>query len=63
MPPKYGNKKSKSKQKMKNMTNEQHEMFVKAEKDGLITKKQHMALPPQLLEAIIKSKKKSKKKK
>ncbi len=61
MPPKYGNKKSKS--KMKPMTKEQHEMFVKAEKDGLITNKQHMALPPQLLEAIIKSKKKPKKKK
>lgn len=49
--------------KMKPMTKEQHEMFLKAEKDGLITKKQHMSLPPQLLEAIIKSKKKTKKKK
>tara|TARA_R100001509_G_scaffold37491_2_gene20226 strand:- start:7845 stop:8048 length:204 start_codon:yes stop_codon:yes gene_type:complete len=67
MPSHYGDKKSKSKSKskmkMKPMTKEQHEMFLKAEKDGLITKKQHMSLPPQLLEAIIKSKKKTKKKK
>ena len=63
MPPKYGKKKPKS--KMKPMTKEQHNKFKKAVADGLISEKQHNALPPQLLEAIIKSKskKKSKKKK
>jgi len=45
------------------MTKAQHERFLKAEKDGLISKKQHNALPPQLLEAIIKSKTKPKRKK
>lgn len=43
------------------MTKEQHSKFLKAVKDGIITKKQHEALPPKLLEAIIKSKSKSKK--
>ena len=45
------------------MTKEQHDRFNKAVKDGLISQKQHNALPPQLLEAIIKSKKGGKKKK
>lgn len=51
------------------MTKEQHEKFKKAVKEGKLTQKQHDNLPPQLLEAIIKSKnkgtksKKSKKKK
>ena len=45
---------------MKKMTKEQHDRFLKAEKDGLISRKQHNSLPPQLLEAIIKSKMKKK---
>ena len=53
----------KKKSGMKPMTKEQHERFLKAEKDGLISKKQHNSLPPQLLEAIIKSKMKGGKKK
>ena len=48
---------------MAKMSKSQHEKFIKAEKDGLITRKQHNSLPPQLLEAIIKSKTKAKKKK
>ena len=48
---------------MAKMTKSQHEKFLKAEKDGLITRKQHNSLPPHLLEAIVKSKTKSKKKK
>jgi len=43
---------------MKPMTKQQHDKFLKAEKDGIITRKQHNSLPPQLLEAIIKKKKK-----
>jgi hypothetical protein len=42
---------------MKPMTKAQHTKFLKAEKDGLITKKQHNSLSPALLEAIIKKKK------
>lgn len=45
----------------KPMTKEQHAKFKKAVKDGVITKTQHDKLPPNLLEAIIKSKSKSKK--
>ncbi len=45
------------------MTKAQHEKFKKAVKDGLLTKKQHDNLPANLLEAILKSKMKSKKKK
>ena len=63
MPKHYGDKKSKPKGKgkaktptMKNMTEAQHKSFLKAEKEGLITKKQHEKLPPHLLEAIIKKK-------
>jgi len=54
---------------MKEMTKAQHDKFNKAVKEGKLTQKQHDKLPPQLLEAIIKSKskgtksKKSKKKK
>lgn len=65
MPSHYGDKKNKPMKKkktgMKPMTKEQHEKFLKAEKDGIITKKQHNSLPPQLLEAIIKSKTSTKK--
>ena len=53
----------KMKPKMKPMTKEQHKMFLQAEKDGIITKKQHNSLPVHLLEAIVKSKTKAKKKK
>ena len=53
----------KNKPMSEKMTKAQHERFLKAEKDGLISKKQHNALPPQLLEAIIKSKTKPKRKK
>ena len=63
MPYHYGDKKSSKKSGMKPMTKKQHESFLQAEKDGLITKKQHNSLPVHLLEAIIKSKKKSMKKK
>lgn len=41
------------------MTKEQHEKFSKAVKEGILTQKQHDNLPAQLLEAIIKSKKKN----
>jgi len=60
MPSHYGDKKSGKKKKsgMKPMSKKDHEMFLKAEKDGLITKKQHNSLPPQLLKAIIKKKSK-----
>jgi hypothetical protein len=64
MPSHYGDKKPmKKKNGMKPMTKAQHEKFLKAEKDGLITKKQHNSLPVHLLEAIIKSKMNGKKKK
>jgi hypothetical protein len=46
---------------MKPMSKAQHSKFLKAEKDGLITKKQHNSLSPALLEAIIKKKKGGKK--
>ena len=49
----YGGGKSKV---HKNMTKEQHTRFNKAVKDGLLTQKQHDALPPALLEGILKSK-------
>jgi len=45
---------------MKEMTKAQHDKFTKAVKNGLLTQKQHDNLPPALLEAIIKSKSKSK---
>ena len=48
---------------MKEMTKEQHEKFKKAVKEGKLTQKQHDNLPPQLLEAILKSKTKKKPKK
>lgn len=51
----------KKKPKMKPMTKEQHAMFLQAEKDGIITKKQHQNLPAHLLEAIVKKKRGSKK--
>jgi hypothetical protein len=55
--PKHTKPKSKKKTGMKPMTKAQHTKFLKAEKDGLITKKQHNSLSPALLEAIIKKKK------
>jgi len=55
--------KPKKKTGMANMSKTQHDKFLKAEKDGLITKKQHNSLPVHLLEAIVKSKTKPKKKK
>ena len=64
MPSHYGDTKPKSKAKkggMKPMSKAQHSKFLKAEKDGLITKKQHNSLSPGLLEAIIKKKKGGKK--
>ena len=67
MPSHYGNGNSKPKSKakkktgMKPMSKAQHSKFLKAEKDGLITKKQHNSLTPALLEAIIKKKKGGKK--
>ena len=62
MPSHYGNGNSKPKSKakkggMKPMSKAQHSKFLKAEKDGIITKKQHQTLSPGLLEAIIKKKK------
>ena len=61
MPSHYGSKggmgkKKKKKSGMAPMTKKAHEMFLKSEKDGVITKKQHNSLPPQLLKAIIKKK-------
>lgn len=47
---------------MKEMTSQQHDKFKKAVKEGRLTQKQHDKLPPQLLEAIIKSKSKTKNK-
>jgi len=53
--------KSKAKGKgMAKMTDAQHKKFLKAEKDGLITKKQHQSLSAGLLEGIIKKKQKAK---
>lgn len=43
------------------MTKAQHDKFTKAVKDGKLTQKQHDKLPPQLLEAIVKSKSKGNK--
>ena len=67
MPSHYNNDKKKhSKSKpngMKPMTKQEHDMFNKAVKDGMLTKKQHDNLPPHLLKAIIKSKTKNKKSK
>tara|TARA_R100000479_G_C6264088_1_gene157066 strand:+ start:147 stop:359 length:213 start_codon:yes stop_codon:yes gene_type:complete len=70
MPKHYGGKSGgmkkggakKGKSKMKPMTKQQHDMFLKAEKDGIITKKQHENLPAHLLEAIVKKKRGGKKK-
>ena len=66
MPKHYGGKKNgggkAKKSKMKPMTEAQHKMFLKAEKDGIITKKQHENLPAHLLEAIVKKKRGGKKK-
>ena len=60
MAKKYDKKDAKPKgKKMANMTDAQHKKFLKAEKDGLITKKQHQNLSPGLLEGIIKKKSKS----
>ena len=59
---KKGGAKVKKSGKMKPMTEAQHKMFLKAEKDGIITKKQHENLPAHLLEAIVKKKRGSKKK-
>tara|TARA_R100001079_G_scaffold110299_2_gene85283 strand:+ start:71 stop:271 length:201 start_codon:yes stop_codon:yes gene_type:complete len=53
---KMGKKKKKGNGGMAPMTKKEHEMFLKAEKDGIITKKQHNSLPPNLLKAIIKKK-------
>ena len=61
MPSHYGDKKKKT--GMAKMTKAQHEKFLKAEKAGIITKKQHNSLPVHLLEAIVKSKTQAKKKK
>jgi hypothetical protein len=44
------------------MTDAQHKMFKKAVADGIITQKQHDALPAHLLEAIVKKKRGMKKK-
>ena len=51
MPSHYGNGNSKPKSKakkggMKPMSKAQHSKFLKAEKDGIITKKQHQTLSP-----------------
>ena len=63
MPSHYGGDKKKGGKakgkKMAKMTDAQHKRFLKAEKDGLITKKQHQSLSPGLLEGIIKKKEKS----
>ena len=63
MPSHYGDKKSghmkkgKAKAKgMSHMSKEDHEMFKKAVKKGLITEKQHKSLPVGLLKGIIKKK-------
>lgn len=64
MPSHYGGDKKNGKKKggmkkksgMDKMSKSDHEMFKKAEKDGIITKKQHNSLPTPLLKAIIKSK-------
>ena len=61
MPSHYGDKTKKT--GMAKMTKQQHEKFKKAVKDGKITEKQHNSLPVHLLEAIVKSKSKAKKKK
>lgn len=61
--PKHVKKKGGGKKStMKPMSKEQHDMFSKAVKDGLITQKQHDNLPAHLLEAIVKKKKGMKKK-
>tara|TARA_Y100000592_G_C5360676_1_gene263520 strand:+ start:224 stop:430 length:207 start_codon:yes stop_codon:yes gene_type:complete len=65
MPTHYGNgnKKANGKGKGKmgksmseKMTKQEHEMFKRAEKAGVITSKQHNNLPTPLLKAILKKK-------
>lgn len=47
---------AKKKSTMKPMSKQEHDMFKKAVKEGVITQKQHNSLPPQLLKAILKKK-------
>ena len=47
----------KKKPGMDKMTKEEHDMFKRAEKEGIITAKQHKNLPTPLLKAILKKKK------
>lgn len=56
--PGHTDKKPKGKKKsgMDNMTKQEHEMFKRAEKEGVITAKQHKNLPTPLLKAILKKK-------
>jgi len=51
--PKHNDKKPKN---MKPMSKEDHNLFKRAVKEGLITKTQHDKLPPNLLKGIIKKK-------
>ena len=46
----------KKKTGMDKMTKAEHDMFKRAEKEGVITAKQHKSLPTPLLKAILKKK-------
>ena len=59
MPSHYGDKKKVAKKKktgMDKMSKSEHDMFKRAEKQGVITAKQHKSLPTPLLKAILKKK-------
>ena len=47
-----------NKGKMDKMTKQEHDMFKKAVKDGILTQKQHDNLPTPLLKAIVNKKSK-----
>lgn len=53
---KVAKKGAKKKTGMDKMSKTEHDMFKRAEKEGVITAKQHKSLPTPLLKAILKKK-------
>tara|TARA_S200002703_G_scaffold50632_1_gene44018 strand:+ start:653 stop:850 length:198 start_codon:yes stop_codon:yes gene_type:complete len=53
---KVAKKGAKKKTGMDKMSKAEHDMFKRAEKEGIITAKQHKSLPTPLLKAILKKK-------